>query len=151
MPWTLDGTLPARAVRSVAGTPGVHVYVKDIRGLRRKRSRRATGWFCVWGRVALQVEGKSRGMIDIEDRLVLVKAPNEQQAKARLSRYWREYSKPYLNNRGELIRWKFEEVGDVYELLEEEIDPSGTEVYSRLVQRRMRAEDRWVSATQGII
>lgn len=146
-PWTLDGTLPAREVSKVANTPGVdHVYVTRISGLRQKRARRNPGWFCVWGRIAIQIEGKRQGLIDVEDRLVLVKAMNHQQAKAKLSRKWREYSKPYLNVDGEMVRWKLTEVQDVYELFEDEIDSKGTEVYSRLRRQRMRASDRWIPA-----
>ena len=30
------------------------------------------GWFCVWGVVAIQIEGQGNGTVDLEDRLVLV-------------------------------------------------------------------------------
>jgi hypothetical protein len=85
-------------------------------------------------------------MIDVEDRLVIVKAKNEQQANTRLSRHWREYGRPYLNRHGQMVRWKFTEAQDVYELFDDEIDPRGTEVYSRLRKHRMRAADRWIPA-----
>ncbi len=125
---------------------GIQVHIAKVSGLRRRRPQRVGGWFCVWGRVAIQIEGKRRGMIDVEDRLVLVKARNEKQAKARLSSEWRAYSEPYLNHRGEMVRWKLTEVQDVYELFDGEINPKGTEVYSRLDQRRMRAADAWMPA-----
>jgi len=88
-------------------------------------------------------------MLDVEDRLVLVRAKSEREAEARLSRKWRAYSKPYLNPYGELVRWKLTEIRDVYELFDDEIDPSGTEVYSRIRTRRMRRGDRWMPATKG--
>ena len=98
------------------------------------------------GRVAIQVEGKRKGMIDIEDRLVVVKAKSEREAEVKLSRQWRDYSEPYLTPCGELVRWKLTEIQDIYKLFDDEINPHGTEVYSRIRKRKMKASDRWVPA-----
>jgi len=146
VPWTLDAVMPARLVAGLAGAPGIRfVFVKSVRGLRAQRSARVSKWFCVWCCIAIQVEGQRRGMIMTEDRLVLVKARSAKEAKARVVRQLRRKCEeaPYLNDHGQLVRWKLTGIEDSYELLDREIDPGGTEVYSRMGARRMRATDRW--------
>jgi hypothetical protein len=97
----------------------------------------------VWGSVAIQIENRTHGFLDVEDRLVLVKARTGEEAERLLLSKWREYAAPYLNSRGELVRWQLVEVLDVYELGEDKIDPRGTEVYSRLRPRRMKPLYVW--------
>jgi hypothetical protein len=80
---------------------------------------------------------------------MLVKAVTEEDAKRRLMQRWREYAEPYLNLRGELVRWKLVEVLDVYELCESEIDPAGTEVYSRIRPKTMKASYVWKPRIKG--
>jgi len=73
----------------------------------------------------------------------LVRAASWQDAKKRLERHWREYATPYLNSEGEMVSWSLDRVIDVYETGETQIDPAGTEVYSKLGKRRMRPEYVW--------
>ena len=87
-------------------------------------------------------------MQTIEERIVLVKAFSPKDADERLRREWEAYAEPYLNSDGELVRWRMEEIIDVYELGETEIDPKGTEVYSVLTQRRMRPQYEWHPTTK---
>lgn len=149
-PWTLDAVVPASAVDRLAAEPGVsNVWVHKIRGIRPRRFRRQARLFCVWGSVAIQIENRTRGLVHIEDRLVLVKASSKEGAKKRLIKEWREYAAPYLNSRGELVRWKLVEVPDVYELFDEEIDPNGTEVYSRIRSKLMKPLYVWNPRTGG--
>jgi hypothetical protein len=75
-----------------------------------------------------------------EDRFILVRASSVKEAKKRLTRRWREYATPYLNSNGQMVSWSLEKVIDVYDTGETEIDPAGTEVYSKLGHRRMRPE-----------
>ena len=116
---------------------------------RRKRVRRSVpAWFCVWGVVAIQMEGKIKGAVSLEDRLVLVRAMSPDDARRRLERMWSKYAEPYMNPDGYLVRWKLISVQDVYELSDNEINPRGTEVYSRLRRVRMRPEYRWRPASR---
>ena len=78
-----------------------------------------------------------------EDRFVLVRASSFQDAKRRLRQQWRDYATPYLNSEGQMVSWSLEKVIDVYETGETQIDPAGTEVYSKLGKRRMRPEFVW--------
>jgi len=49
----------------------------------------------------------------------------------------------YLNSNGQIVSWSLEEVIDVFDTNETDIDPAGTEIYSKLGQRRMRPEYVW--------
>jgi uncharacterized protein DUF4288 len=142
--WTLDGRLPANRLGALAARPEVHfLHVTRIDGLRARREAPRESWFCVRGKVAIQVEGKTRGQLDIEDRFVLVKASGPKDAERRLARDWRSYASPYLNSHGYAVRWKLVAIQDVYDLNQDDIDPRGTEVYSQIKSERMKSEYRW--------
>lgn len=144
MPWTLDAVMPAHSVERLAEASNVaDVTIGRIQGLRRKPEPAKPGWYCVWGRVTIKIEGKRKGLVDIEDRLMLVRAHNEEAAKAKLKREWWKYNEPYLNPYGYLVRWELTGIEDVYSMYEGEIDPAGTEVFSRIRKRKMKAVDRW--------
>jgi hypothetical protein len=42
-----------------------------------------------------------------------------------------------------MVSWQLEGVVDVYSTCEKDIDPTGTEVYSKLGHRRMRSKYVW--------
>jgi hypothetical protein len=142
--WTIDAVVPANRVVALASSRYVdHLMVDAIEG-RRQRVRRSTcGWFCVWGVVAVQIERQVKGSVDLEDRLVLVKANSTDDAQRRLQRMWSTYAEPYMNPDGYLVRWQLISIRDVYALFDETIDQRGTEVYSQLRRVRMRPEYRW--------
>jgi hypothetical protein len=101
------------------------------------------GWFCVWGIVAIQVEGQRSGRMTVEDRFVLVKAFGVDDAVERLGPAWKQYAEPYLNPEGSLVRWQPVEIKDVFGLSDDTLSPEGTEVYSRLRSVRLKPEYRW--------
>lgn len=82
-------------------------------------------------------------MQNTEDRFVLVRASSFEEAKKRLRREWRKYATPYLNSNGEMVSWALDKVIDVYDTAAIEINPAGTEVYSKLGHRRMRPGYVW--------
>ena len=142
--WTIDAIVPARMVRVVAKAPEVrNVTLSAIDGRRKRHSVRAPSWYCVWGVVAVQIEDHKDGMITVEDRLVVVKALDDNDAKRRLQRHWSAYATPYLNSAGELVRWQLIDVQGVFELSDDTFDPRGTEVFSRLRSVRRLPEHRW--------
>jgi hypothetical protein len=145
IPHALHGRVAAKDVATLAKRPGVEaVTVTSIPGYRLRRTRAAQRtWFCVRGSVAIQIEGQRAGLQSTEDRFMLVRATSAADARRRLRRLWREYATPYVNPFGELVRWQLERVTDVYDILEDELDPDGAEVYSKLSNRRMRAEFVW--------
>jgi hypothetical protein len=145
VPSSLSVRLDAREVAELARQPGVRsVHVTRISGLRtRQKPKQEHEWYCVRARVAVQVEGQSRGLQTIEDRFVLVRARSFQDAESRLSQEWREYAAPYLNQDGQLVRWQCEEIVDVYSTCESDLEAKGVEVYSKLSARRMKSRDSW--------
>jgi hypothetical protein len=143
LPQSLKVLAAARDLPALARSPGVRsVHVRSLAGRRRRRRPPQTlDWFCVRGLVVIRIEGATSGMQTTEDRFVLVRAKDPQDAEGRLADHWRSYAEPYLNSAGDLVSWKLEKVVDVYSLGQSSIDPAGTEVYSRLGRRRLRAED----------
>ena len=99
---------PARRMASV--------HLNTIERRKKKPRRQGPRWFCVWGVVAVQIEERVKGLITLEDRLVLVRAQDEDDAERKLEREWSMYAKPYLNPDGYLVRWQLVNVRDVYEL-----------------------------------
>jgi hypothetical protein len=145
LPNSLRVSGPARMILAVAGARGVRtVHVVRVTGLRRQSSRvPSLSWYCVRAFVAIRVEGATSGLQNTEDRFVLIRASSFEDAKKRLSRKWREYATPYLNSDGQLVSWSLDEIVDIYDIGEDEIDPGGTEVYSKLGRRRMRPTYVW--------
>lgn len=143
--WTLDGSLPANRISALASRREVaSVSVDEVQGRSKRRQRPQLGWWCVWGVVAVQVEGQRSGSVSIEDRFVLVRAYDEEDARRRLQPEWARYANPYLNPSGYLVRWQLLSVKDVYALYDDKLSPAGTEVYSRLRTVRMKPEYRWL-------
>jgi Domain of unknown function (DUF4288) len=144
MPAFVEVTLAAREVQRLAAMKGIRsVRMKSVEGRRRARDPSPRpAWYCVRGLVVIEVEGQRRGMQAIEDRFVLVRASSPEEAKRRLHSEWRQYAQPYLNTDGEIVRWRLEEIKDIYETGETELNPAGVEVYSRLSSRRMKPPAR---------
>ena len=142
--WTIDADMPASQIVSLAARREVkHVMLDTIEGRRRKPSKPSLGWFCVWSVLAVQIEDQVAGSVTLEDRLELVKANSAGDAKRCIERKSARYGAPYMNSEGYLVRWQLISIQDVYALLDQTIDPRGTEVYSRLRAVRMRPEYRW--------
>ncbi len=78
-----------------------------------------------------------------EERLVAVKATSFKDAERIVRPEFRAYARPYLNPKGEMVRWRFEEVVDVYDLGEVQFDGGPVEVFSTLKKRRMRPDLAW--------
>jgi hypothetical protein len=146
--WTVDVAARADQAGELARRRGVTaVYVDSIEGRRARTQRPSRVWFSVWAIIAVQIEGRRKGMGTVEDRLVLVKAFSAAEAENRVRRKTNRETKPYLNSDGELVRWQLVSVKDVFELFDDVVDPDGTEVYSKLRSTRMRPELSWPSRT----
>lgn len=136
----------ARGIFALARSPETSlVWVTKV-GNRRPRQAKPEpelGWYCVRALVAIRVEGQASGLQTTEDRFVLVRASSFEDAKKRLKRQWRGYARPYLNSGGRMVSWQLDHIVDVYDTCPTAIDPSGTEVYSKLGRRRMRPKYVW--------
>jgi len=146
--WTIDVMARADQIAKLARRREVtSLFVDSIDGRRAKTLRQSRRWFCVWVVLAGQIERRTQGQVTLEDRLVVVKAHSTKDADARVRQRCRRETEPYLNTDGELVRWAFVSVKDVFELFDDAISPDGTEVYSRLRSARMRPEFVWRSRT----
>lgn len=102
-------------------------------------------------RFVVQVENRVKGLQTFEERILLVQAETEEEAKAKVSQSFSDYEKPYLNPYGERVRWKFEEFIGIYELNYDSLDvilenlQNGIELYSELKQRRMNLKRAWLN------
>lgn len=144
LPITLMVKATAHDVLSLAAQTGVSsVHVHRVDGMRCEPPKAQLTWYCVRASVAIRVERATSGLQTTEDRFMLVRAASVEHAKKRLTRQWREYAAPYLNSNGQMVSWSLEKVIDVYDTAETEIDPRGTEVYSKLGRRRLRPEYVW--------
>lgn len=140
------GTVEARHISKLLELRQLeNVTIEKIgRRMRKRRRRRAEPrWFAVRAIFAIQVEDQTSGLQDYEERINLVKAHSFDDAVRRLRKEFRLYATPYLNLQGEMVRWQFESVLDVYDTGEEEISASGTEVFSTIRRRRIRADRVW--------
>lgn len=145
LPTTLKVRGTARRILELASAAGVRlIYVTQIAGHRRHRSRKTQlEWYCVRALVVIRVERAESGLQNTEDRFMLVRASSFEDAKKHLRKQWREYETPYLNSEGRMVSWHLDRIVDVYQTSETEIDPNGTEVYSKLGHRRMRPRYVW--------
>ena len=124
--WTLDGSLPANRIRRLAKRPEVsELWVSAIEGRSQYARPAKEGWFCVWGIVAIQVEGQRSGMMKVEDRLVLIRASDVDDAVDRLGLAWKQYAEPYLNPEGYLVRWQLMEIKDCLRTVRRQIEARG--------------------------
>ncbi len=147
-PFGLRLTLPASAVRELFRLRHASsICVQRIEGFKRHRRVRVTGdsarLYAVKGRFAFQWEGQRRGMQLCEERLFLVMAKSERDARRRAGREFRSDTFPALYRSGHFGRWAFEEIVDVCEPIDREFSSKGTEVYYQYKKRRMRRNYEW--------
>lgn len=144
LPTTLLVRAIPRDVLSLADTPGVSsIHIAEVARRRARSPASPSAWYCVRAFVVIRVECAKGGLQNTEDRFVLVRAASCKDAIKRLERQWRDYSRPYLNSDGRMVSWQLDHIVDVYETCETDIDPAGTEVYSKLAHRRMRPKYVW--------
>jgi hypothetical protein len=74
---------------------------------------------------------------------VIVRAISLEDAEKKVQPEFQQYGTPYLNSHGFMVRWAYERILDVYEIIDEKIDTPGTEIFSVLARRRMKPEYRW--------
>ena len=106
-------------------------------------------YFCVKMTVLIDVEGLLPKKQSMEKRLVLIKAKSSDDAYAKLEKQKDNYSEPYLNTNGRLVRWRIGSFDDCYEtLIDKPQDlnkPEGVEVYSKIKLRSMKTKTVWDS------
>jgi hypothetical protein len=119
------------------------IWIDEVPGRKRAVVTPKERWFAVKARFAIMVEGQTKGLQTYEDRIVVVKAISFEDAEKKLQPEFKRYGDPYLNSQGFMVRWAYERVLDVYEILEERLDPRGGEVFSILGKRRIKLKYAW--------
>lgn len=142
---TCTCTVPARTLGTLQRHPSVaSLWLEDVPGRRRRKPKPgALEWFSVQARFAIQLEGVTRGMQHVEDRIVMVRARDFQDAARRAQREFARYGKPYIGATNLLVRWQFEKILDIYSVGQVHLDDEPIEVFSRIRSRRLRPERVW--------
>lgn len=123
------------------------ITIQSIENLTPKKAVPKPLFWSIQARFAIQVENETTGMQRFENRLLLIRAPTEEEAKQKLLRSFEVYAEPYLNSAGLLVRWQFEAFTDSYCLdinsSEELLSEQGVEIFSTLGKRRLRLGMGW--------
>ncbi len=144
LPSSFHAQVTSSEIKQLLKLPSVRsVYIDRLQGFSPAPKKRGLTLYCIRARVALQIEDQRAGLQSVEDRFVVIPAKSPKDANKRLIEEWRQYSTPYINSDGCLVRWQMEEVIDIYETFDTEIQPTGTEVYSKLSYRRMQGRPAW--------
>jgi hypothetical protein len=140
--------LPLHRLPTVLAMPEVrYVFISSIENRERPDLPDEPGLWAVEARFAIQIENQLKGNQTFEQRVVVVKALNEEEAKRKLLREFADYAQPYLNGEGRMVRWQFEEFVNVEWLVNaSELDAAldtGLEVFSKLRDRRIQPGMEW--------
>jgi hypothetical protein len=147
-PTGLAASLPLAQLPPLAQQPFVsEVTIEAIEGLTCQEIASEPSFWCIQARFAVQIENKTTGMQMYEDRLLVIRALTEEEAKQKLLPSFEAYAEPYLNSAGLLVRWQFERFTDSYCFDIQDVDAflseHGVEVFSTLNNRRLRAGMDW--------
>jgi hypothetical protein len=123
------------------------IFIESIQGATKIKEQKKDVFFCVKTIFQIQIEGKTKGMQDYEERHILVKAQNQEAAEKKLLKAFKIYETPYLNPYGEFVRWKFESFDDWYSPETEEMVDigrlGGVEVFSKIKTRKLKTKNIW--------
>ncbi|MFD1470339.1 DUF4288 domain-containing protein [Hymenobacter caeli] len=149
-PTGITAKLRVHQLLSLLQQPCVNdITIQSIDNLPPKATILKPLFWSIQARFAIQIENQTTGMQKFEDRLLLIRAPTEEEAKQKLLRSFEAYAEPYLNSAGLLVRWQFEAFTDSYCLdinsSEELLSEQGVEIFSTLGNRRLRMGMDWKS------
>ena len=125
------------------------IRIEKIDGLKKKKKKekREKLWYAVRANFSIQIEGFKGGLHQYEDRIIIVKAYDHEDAEKVAEKEFKEYcGEPYLNTDLRMVRWQYEKITDVFELLsvyKDKFEHSGTEVYAKFRMRKLKPEFEW--------
>jgi hypothetical protein len=124
-----------------------NIWVEEIEGLAPLAPVVEPKCWSIKARFAVQVEHETTGLQLVEERILLVAALNEEEARQKLRPAFARYAEPYLNSAGRLVRWQFEAFLTAYEVeagsLAGLLGAEGLEVFSETSRRRLTPEMAW--------
>jgi hypothetical protein len=140
--------LPVRQLPALLGLTAVEgIWVEEIVGLVPRPPAAEPKCWSIKARFAVQMEQQTTGLQLVEERILLIAAPDEEEARRRLRPTFAGYAQPYLNSAGYLVRWQFEAFLDAYEVaagpLAELLGPEGLEVFSQTSRRQLMPARAW--------
>ncbi|MFD2571712.1 DUF4288 domain-containing protein [Spirosoma soli] len=122
------------------------VTVREVTPGIKRESSRPINYFCLKVQFIIQVEGYTKGLQEVDEQHVLVKATSPEDARQKIQPYINKYETPYINSDGAWVLWKFDRVLDCFETIastESDFKPEGVEVFSEIKRRRMKSNDYW--------
>ncbi|RDV14241.1 DUF4288 domain-containing protein [Pontibacter diazotrophicus] len=130
----------------------LNIIVKDIEGIARVESKegkeeKPDAFYAVKARYAILIEGITSGLQTYEERIVLLKAKNEEEAEKKALKILPAQEQPYLGSEKRYVWYKFEEIINIQETHARELsdfNEEGIEIYSERKVRRMRPGDEWI-------
>lgn len=157
LPWKRFGThmrpggvqvqLPLRYLPALLALSEVgRVFVKSIENRERLEEPDEPTFWAVEARFAVQIEGETTGRQMFEDRMMVVKALDEEDAKRKLLLEFEAYATPCLGGGGRLVRFQFEKFLRADWLNFASLDVAaeeGFEVFSTLKYRQLRSGMEW--------
>lgn len=143
--------MPAIEVERLRGMRTVAtIRVRSIDGYRETPAPAgAPRLYAVKGHMTFQFEGQTNGTQLCEERITVLSARSEREARARVSRLMASEEDPFLSTSGHLQRWRFEGISDICECPDSTFDPRGTEVFYTYRNRRVRRESEWHPASDS--
>ena len=138
--WTIDVKARADPVIDLPEARSSGAVCRFHKGRRARARRRSRRWLCVWAVLAVQIEGRRKGHVTLDDRLVLVKPLSMNEAGLQRSAAMRTRRRAPRQSRRRARRWALVSVQDVFELFDDAINPRGTDVFSRLRRALMRPD-----------
>lgn len=91
------------------------ISILEVKGYKPKIHKNQSTFYGVKIRLAIKVEGQSKGKQTYEDSIWLIKATSAKKAKKQLKAEIKASEEPYLNTHGRLVIWQFEKFIGVYE------------------------------------
>ncbi len=147
-PSGLKAKMPFMALSKLNKVASVaYIFITKVDKAKRKISKASLEFYCVKMTVVIEIEKRKKGIQTIEDRMVLIKAKSFDDAYRKMEKVKNKNVEPYLNNYGELVRWRIESLDDCYKTDIHSPDdlnnPEGIEVYSKLMGRRLTNDRVW--------
>lgn len=135
--------IPALAQLSVVES--VRIEATNGKKKRLGKLKRKPSFFCVKMTVAIQIEGRKKGMQSYEERYVLRKGHSEDEVIKKAQIDVLAYQEAYLNSDGLLVRWQVESIDSAYEVVTEPNAKGleGAEVFSVLKTRKLNPARAW--------
>jgi hypothetical protein len=138
-------TVEARSIRKIGSLSNADAaWVRGVEG-RRRRRRVGVGsrLYAVKGQLAEKIEGETRGLEQVEERILVIQATSEPAAVRHARRLFKKSETLVMLNDGRYQRGRFERILDVCECPDRDFSPAGTEVFYSFKFRRSRRADMW--------